>query len=303
MAEVSLRGRLEHDVSMSRYVSWRAGGVARRVYEPADLADLSIFLRHLPSNEAIWMLGLGSNLLVRDGGIDATIISMHPSVGEVKRLPDAPGGYGRVYAQAGVASPKMARFCAKQGLSGAAFLAGIPGTVGGALAMNAGCFGSQMWEIVSEVETINRQGQLQRRDKSAFEVGYRSVQSLFSDEEWFTGVVVMLVEGDSEKSRQEIRELLAKRIKTQPLDFPNAGSVFRNPPGDYAARLIEACGLKGYEIGGAQVSCKHANFIINKGDATAADIEALIGLMEEKVLKQFGIRLVREVRIIGVGAT
>ena len=300
MVEEGLRGGLEQNVSMSRYVSWRAGGVARSAYTPADLDDLSMFMAQLPVDEPVWLVGLGSNLLVRDGGLDATIVFMHPGIGEIKKIPGDLPGHEVIYAQAGAASPKVARFCAKHGLAGGTFLAGIPGTIGGALAMNAGCFGSQTWNFVDEVHTINRQGVIQRRNPEDFEVCYRSVRSKLEVEEWFVGATLAFEKTDPELVREEIRTLMTSRLKSQPLDWPNSGSVFRNPPGDYAARLIEESGLKGFGIGGAQVSHKHANFIINTGGASATDIEAVIEAMEEAVLNRFGIKLVREVRIIGV---
>jgi UDP-N-acetylmuramate dehydrogenase len=205
---------------------------------------------------------------------------------------------GRIYAAAGVAAPKVARFAATHGFAGAEFLAGIPGTVGGALAMNAGCYGSETWDVAESVETIDREGTVHRRRKSEFEIGYRHVSG--PKDEWFIGAFFELPKGDGEASRARIKELLAKRIATQPLSLPNAGSVFRNPPGDHAARLIESCGLKGLERGGARVSEKHANFIVNpKGMAKAADIEWLILEVQRKVLEQKNVKLIPEVRIVG----
>jgi UDP-N-acetylmuramate dehydrogenase len=242
-------------------------------------------------------VGLGSNLLVRDGGYRGTVVLLHSSRGAV-RLED-----GLVRAEAAVAAPKVARFAATHALEGAEFLAGVPGTVGGALAMNAGCYGSETWDIVARVATISRAGVLRERPPAEFEVGYRHVAlpgARLGDDEWFVGAWFALRAGDGERSRARIRHLLASRIATQPLGLPNAGSVFRNPPGDHAARLIEACGLKGYAIGGARISEKHANFIVNPdGRAHAADIEALIEHARNVVKQRHGIELVPEVRIIG----
>ena len=209
-----------------------------------------------------------------------------------------------VYAEATVASPKVARFAATHGFAGAEFLAGIPGTVGGALAMNAGCYGSETWEVVECVQTLNHAGQLRVRLPGDYAIDYRHVAlqpepGNVSEEEWFVGGGFRLRNGDDAVSRKKIKELLARRINSQPLNLPNAGSVFRNPPGDHAARLIESCGLKGFCIGGAMVSSKHANFIVNTGNATAADIEAVIAAVRSIVKEQTGIELVQEVRIIG----
>jgi UDP-N-acetylmuramate dehydrogenase len=208
---------------------------------------------------------------------------------------------GRVYAHAGVAAPKVARFAAMHQLAGAEFLAGIPGTVGGALAMNAGCYGSETWDVVERVLTVDRSGSVRERKKDEFEIGYRHCH--FPKDEWFVGAFFKLPAGDGETSRARIKELLGKRIATQPLSLPNAGSVFRNPPNDHAARLIESCGLKGLARGGASVSEKHANFIVNpKGAARAADIEWLILEVQKRVLEQKGVKLIPEVRIVGEAA-
>jgi UDP-N-acetylmuramate dehydrogenase len=207
---------------------------------------------------------------------------------------------GRVYAAAGVAAPKVARFAAQHGLQGAEFLAGIPGTVGGALAMNAGCYGAETWDIVESVRTVDRKGSVSFRRSSDFDLGYRQCQAKDGREEWFAAAYFKLEPGDGDASRAKIKELLARRIATQPLSLPNAGSVFRNPESDHAARLIEACGLKGFSRGGARVSEKHANFIVNPdGQGSAADIEQLILAVKKAVFEKTGIDLVPEVRIVG----
>lgn len=290
----SLRGELRHDEPMARHVSWRAGGRARRFYAPADLGDLSQFMKQLPAGEPILFVGLGSNLLVRDGGFRGTAVLLH----RASLRPEM--RHGRIHADAGVAAPKVARFAALHGLQGAEFFAGIPGTLGGALAMNAGCHGAETWDIVESVETIDRSGTIHCRTKPDFEVAYRHCLPRSGSEEWFVAASFNLQPGDAESSRARIKALLARRIATQPLSLPNAGSVFRNPPNDYAARLIESCGLKGLSRGGAHVSQKHANFIVNpEGLASATDIEALIIEVRQKVLELKGIELRPEVRILG----
>ena len=335
-----LRGTLHHDVDMRRHTSWRAGGRVERMYQPADLDDLTMFLRALPADEPLLAVGLGSNLLVRDGGLRGTVLLLHGALGELRMEPDgmiSPQGGGRgckatevaittLYAQAGVPGAKLARFAALHNLGGAEFFAGIPGTVGGMLAMNAGCYGSEIWDVVARVQVLSRTGELCERTAADYEIAYRHVAlkekgegerekgntepkvlplppSLFPlTQEFFVSAWFKFSAGDGEIAREEIKALLAKRIASQPLNLPNAGSVFRNPPGDYAARLIESCGLKGRQVGGAQVSEKHANFIVNMGGATATDIENLINEVQAKVERQTGVRLQCEVRIIGDAA-
>jgi UDP-N-acetylmuramate dehydrogenase len=292
-------GELRRREPMARHVSWRTGGPAQTAYFPLDLSDLARFIRTLPATEPVHVVGLGSNLLVRDGGLRGTVIFTHRSLRALRLAPRAGGESGEIYAEAGVASPKVARFAALHELAGAEFLAGIPGTVGGALAMNAGCFGGETWEIVATATTLNRAGSLRERTRADYEIDYRHVRLKAEGEEWFVAATFRLKRGSGKESRGKIAELLKRRIATQPLNDPNAGSVFRNPKGDYAARMIEACGLKGHEIGGAAISDKHANFIVNRGGARAADIEALIELAERRVKEQFGIALEREVRIVG----
>jgi len=293
-SDSGLRGKLSRNVSMRKYTSWRAGGAAERMYQPADLEDLQVFLRRLPSDEPLYAVGLGSNLLVRDGGLRGTVLMIHGAMSTLKIEAD-----GSVYAEAGVPGAKLARFAAAHNFHGAEFFVGVPGTLGGMLAMNAGCYGSETWEKVLRVKTVNRQGEVCVRTPKEYEIGYRHVALKEKKEEWFVSAWLKFDKGDGEASRREIKALLNKRISSQPLNLPNAGSVFRNPPGDHAARLIEKCGLKGKRIGGAEVSDKHANFIVNTGGATASDIEALINEIQAVVETKTGINLIREVRIIG----
>ena len=286
------RGELRYDEPMAAHVSWRAGGRARCFYRPADLEDLCGFLGHLDPHEPLLWLGLGSNLLVRDGGFAGTVIATLGRLALTEWLDER-----SLRAGSGVTCSKVARLTAQAGLVGAEFLAGIPGTLGGALAMNAGAFGGEIWRHVEAVETVSRGGLLRTRLTPEYRIGYRSVQG--PADEWFVTAHLRLEQGDAEAAQARIRELLARRGETQPTREPSCGSTFRNPPGDYAARLIEASGLKGSEVGGARVSEKHANFIINTGAATAADIEALIVRIQERVERVHGIRLETEVRIVG----
>lgn len=326
--ESQLLGKVLEDEPMSKHTSWRTGGRARRAYVPADIDDLAKFLPTVPVDEPIYFVGLGSNLLVRDGGYPGTIIFTHGALGQLRIVDrklrvedDNDGAHSApyIYAEVGVASPKVARFAAIHGFAGAEFLAGIPGTVGGALAMNAGCYGGETWNHVVRVLTMNRQGKLIERTPSNYEVGYRQVKRKapnselstqnseldrqhleLGTQEFFVAAWFNFPQGDGTQAKQRIRELLEKRIRTQPLELPNAGSVFRNPQGDHAARLIEACGLKGLRVGGAEVSMKHANFIVNpEGKASARDIETLIATVRATVKQMHGIELEQEVRVIG----
>jgi len=290
--KITLRGTLRRNESLSRHTSWRVGGVVRSFYQPCDIDDLVAYLKQLPANDELYWIGLGSNLLVRDGGIDGSVICLS-GVLKAHEFKE----HERVYVESGMACPKVARLCAKNGLTGAEFLCGIPGTLGGALAMNAGAFGGETWDIVESVKMIDRKGNISTYTPDNFKISYRHVEK--PDEEWFLSAVLRLQKGDAKASQQAIKDLLAKRSGTQPTQQPNAGSVFRNPAGDYAARLIESCGLKGVCIGGACVSDKHANFIVNTGTATASDIENLIIHVQDVVEKETGVFLQREVHIIG----
>ncbi|NOV32134.1 UDP-N-acetylmuramate dehydrogenase [Methylomonas sp. ZR1] len=286
------RGTLLNNEPLAKYTSWRVGGPAQHLYIPENKADLIEFIASLPAGEPLYWMGLGSNLLVRDGGIRGTVINTRGRLKEMY-LADSE----RVYVEAGVPCAHVARFCADLGLTGAEFLAGIPGTMGGALKMNAGAFGGETWSIVERVEMINPRGEVILRDHHEFEVAYRSVKGLA--DEWFLSAQLKLSKGNSEASQQHIKALLEKRNASQPTNKPTCGSVFKNPPGDYAARLIEACGLKGFAIGGAVVSEKHANFIENRGNASSEDIEALIEHIQTQVRTQFGISLQTEVCRVG----
>ncbi len=257
------------------------------------LPTCSVSCSKLPADEPLLAVGLGSNLLVRDGGLRGTVVQMVGALTELRM----DGEY--IYAQAGVPGAKLARFAATNNLCGAEFFVGIPGTLGGMLAMNAGCYGGETWQKVQRVQVLTRCGELLERTPQEYEIGYRHVALRTASEEFFVGAWLKLETGDVEAARQEIKALMEKRSASQPLQLPNAGSVFRNPPGNHAAKLIEGCGLKGKKIGGAQVSEKHANFIVNVGGATAADIENLIEEVRATVEIKTGVQLHPEVRIVG----
>ena len=282
---------------LHKHTSWRVGGPADLFYTPSTLAELERILAELPAATPVHWLGLGSNLLVRDGGIRGAVIATSRLPRELERLDER-----RVRASAGLACMLLAKRCVRWQLGPAAFFAGIPGTVGGALAMNAGAFGGETWTHVESVRTIDRGGEIHERPRADFEIGYRSVRGPTS--EWFLGATFRF-EHDAVSSMQAIKTLLARRNATQPLGYPSCGSVFRNPTGDFAGRLIEQAGLKGHRLGGAMVSDKHANFILNVDDATAADVEGLIGEIRAAVERTSGVQLELEVRVIGepLGAT
>ena len=289
--EPAVRGELRHNEPMSRHTSWRVGGPAETFFVPDSVDDLSAFLAELDAATPIFWLGVGSNLLVRDGGLPGVVISATKMLKTLERNSD-----DTVTAGAGVPCTQLARQCIRWGLGPSEFFAGIPGTVGGALAMNAGAHGGETWERVASVRTIDRGGRLHERSPVDFTVGYRSVKG--PDNEWFLEATFQF-DPDVTPSMEAMKEMLGRRKTTQPLGLPSCGSVFRNPPGDYSARLIEAAGLKGFRIGGAEVSTKHANFIINREHATAGDIEALIEHVRLTVLDVHGVSLQHEVRIVG----
>jgi UDP-N-acetylmuramate dehydrogenase len=276
---------------LRKHTSWRVGGPADFFYAPTALPELQRILAELPAGTAVHWLGLGSNLLVRDGGIRGAVIATGSLPRELERLDER-----RVRASAGLACMLLAKRCVRWQLGPAAFFAGIPGTIGGALAMNAGAFGGETWAHVESVTTMDRGGRLHERPRADYEIDYRTVRGPAN--EWFVGATFRF-EHDESSSMSAIKELLARRNAAQPVGSPSCGSVFRNPPGDFAGRLIEQAGLKGERRGGAMVSDKHANFILNTGAATAADIEALIVEVRAAVERTSGVQLELEVRVIG----
>jgi UDP-N-acetylmuramate dehydrogenase len=298
MSEKPILPRVLRNESLRRYTSWRVGGPADLLCRPASVEELQAFLASVPREMPVTWLGLGSNVLVRDGGIRGAVICTSGLPRAIDR--PAAGTHAnivRVRAGAGVPCATLARRCVRWKLGPAAFFAGIPGSVGGALAMNAGAYGAETWERVESVETIDRGGALHERGRAEFEVGYRRVAG--APGEWFVGAVFVF-EPNRAGEALAMKELLAARSAAQPLGRPNAGSVFRNPPNDFAGRLIEAAGLKGLRRGGAVVSEKHANFIINEGQATAADVEGLIETVRAAVKDRTGVLLELEVRVLGV---
>ena len=289
----SIRGEIRFGEPMASHTSWRVGGPADFWFVPEDKNDLAAFITLLPQSMPLLWMGLGSNLLIRDGGIRGAVVCTHRGLSSIRA-----SALNEVSVDAGVACAKIAKFCARAGLSGSEFLAGIPGTIGGALAMNAGAYGKETWDAVNRAETLNRNGHLRVKCRSEFQSGYRSIS--IGQDEWFTGAVFQFDHKDPIVVQKKIRNVLSDRSISQPIGSSNAGSVFKNPVDDHAARLIESAGLKGWRIGGASVSLKHANFIINDGYASASDIEKLILYVKEEVLRQFDVELKTEVHIVGV---
>lgn len=287
----TLKGELKTNEPLSRYNSWRVGGPAKQLYRPTDRNDLALFLQQLPAEEPVLWVGLGSNLLIRDGGFAGTVIV---TAGALQTIDVTDN---EITAEVGLYCSKLAKQAAKAGLKGAAFWAGIPGTLGGALAMNAGAHGIETWDSVVEVTTIDKQGELHLYNAEQFDVSYRHVN--LPENQWFVAAKMRFEQGDKETELELIRDLLKKRNISQPTNQPCAGSVFRNPPGDFSGRLIEVSGLKGLTVGGASVSDKHANFIVNNGDATAKDIETLIFEVQQRIEQEHGVKLIPEVHIIG----
>ena len=289
-----LRGEMLERRSLAGMNSWHVGGDAEYFYTPADREDLAGFLRFCPDETPITMLGLGSNTLVRDGGVGGVVISLRKAFDKLGV--DENG----LHAEAGVACAKVSRLGAREGLQGLEFMAGIPGTVGGALAMNAGAYGAETWDLLLEVEVVGRDGVIRRRPPGDYEIAYRSVRLKDAGEEWFLcGWFAPSPGGDPADLEEKLRALLKRRREEQPTSHLSCGSVFRNPDDDSAGRLIERCGLKEYAIGDAQVSSLHANFIINRGKAKACEIESLIEYVRDRVEEETGVRLEPEVRIIG----
>ena len=288
---IDVQGELLRDEPMSRHTSLRVGGPADLYFVPADLEDLQLFLRQLDDATPIFWFGIGSNLLVRDGGLHGVVIAAMKIFRDLERI-----DHYVVRAGAGVPCTQVARQCIRWGLGPSEWFAGIPGTVGGALAMNAGAHGGETWERVESVRTIDRAGEIHERAPAEYSVSYRQV--IGPPNEWFIEATLRFEQGAT-SSVETLNAMLERRKSTQPLGLPSCGSVFRNPPGDHAARLIQACGLKGFSIGGAEVSEKHANFIINRGDATARDVETLIKHIQQSVHDLHGVDLVPEVKIVG----
>lgn len=284
------RGAYRRGEALARHTSWRCGGPAEHWFEPADREELKAFLAGNGVDPLFW-LGLGSNLLIRDGGVRGTVIST-ARLSRSEWRDDT-----HLYAEAGVPCARIARSAALQDRAGLEFLAGIPGSLGGALRMNAGALGGETWQFVEWAEVIDRRGDITRLARDEFQATYRQVRQPRPG--WFIAALLHLPQAAHGEGNERIRQVLAQRGATQPTGKATCGSVFKNPPGDYAGRLIEACGLKGHRIGGCEVSTVHANFIVNDAGARAADVERMIRHVQATVRAQTGIVLETEVQIVG----
>lgn len=300
--EDKLKKELQHldgveadwDIIMAGHTSLRVGGPVSCLLRPLDLAGLQTAVQVLNQNHyPYFILGRGTNLLVQDAGTKAVAISLEEGFSQVECIDPS----GRVKAGAGLRLSRLLRFCLQQSLSGLEFIAGIPGSVGGALRMNAGTHAGEMADVCEAVHLLLSDGALVRLVRAQLPFSYRRLElppaSVVVEAEF------LLNPSSREQIRQRIRSLLIVRKENQPWRLPSAGSVFKNPPGDFAGRLIEAVGLKGVRIGDAQISPKHANFIVNRGQATSRDILALIQLAQEKVSQEFGVQLELEIEVVG----
>jgi UDP-N-acetylmuramate dehydrogenase len=312
-------GRVRYDEPMSLHTSWHAGGPADVLFAPRDVDDLGAFLRALPADVTLFWVGLGSNLLVREGGIRGVVIATPGAFTRIERR-----AQDRIYCEASVPCARIARLCVNWGLTTGEWFGGIPGTLGGALAMNAGAFGDETWRHVLSVQSIDRRAKRRTRAAGEFRASYRHIDwPADAAEEWFLSAELKFeplatapvatapvataplatgaVAGEpvAREPPRSVQSLLQRRRDTQPLGQWSCGSVFKNPPGDHAARLIEAAGLKGYRIGDAQVSEKHANFIVNLGHARAQELEQVIRHVQAVVLRVHGVALQTEVQIVG----
>ena len=286
-----IKGKFRSNVSLKEFNTWKVGGKAEYLYEPDNIEELKLFLK-LSKDTKITFLGNGSNVLIRDGGVSGCVICLKNSLNNYKFSKD-----NEYVFEAGLSCMKIAQITAKDNYGGLEFLCGIPGSLGGALAMNAGCYGGNIWEKVSKVDLINKNGELLEKNKNDFIIGYRNVE--LEDNNFFVNATFSLQKNKLKNSLDIIKDYLKDRRSKQPTGQPSCGSVFKNPENFYAANLIDSLDLKGYKIGGAYVSKKHANFIIAEKLASSNDIENLIEYVQKKVYEEKKIFLETEVEFIG----
>lgn len=300
--EDKLKKQLQHldgveadwDIMLAGHTSMRVGGPVSCLLRPLDLAGLQTAVQVLNQNHhPYFILGRGTNLLVQDEGTRAVAISLEKGFSQVECIDPT----GRVKAGAGLRLSRLLRFSLQQNLSGLEFIAGIPGSVGGALRMNAGTHAGNMADVCEAVYVLLSDGILAKLMGAKLSFSYRRLE--LPPAAVVLEAELQLTPSSRAQIRQRIRSLLKVRKEKQPWQLPSAGSVFKNPPGDFAGRLIEAVGLKGVRIGDAQISPKHANFIVNRGQARASDIHALIQLAQEKVSQEFGVQLELEIEVVG----
>ena len=286
-----IKGSLENNKSLKDFNTWKVGGNAEFFYEPKSLKDLITFLKLVKDTE-ITFLGNGSNVLIRDDGIKGCVICLKNTFNGHQINKN-----NEFVIEAGLSCMKIAQITAKKNYTGLEFLCGIPGSLGGALAMNAGCYGGNIWENVTKVSLINKDGEIIEKDKKDFIVGYRNVD--LKKNNFFISANFLLKKNPLNNSLDTIKKYLKDRRSKQPTGQPSCGSVFKNPCNAHAANLIDSLGLKGYKIGGAYISEKHANFIISNKGTKSSDIENLIDLIQKKVYEKTKIFLETEVKFIG----
>ncbi len=300
MEFANIRGEVKLNEPLGRHTSFRIGGPADMFVSPSDRDDLITLLRYIKQKDlAHFILGGGTNLLVRDGGFRGVVINVQRmNAIRIEREYHAVGGtFITVYAEAGAMLSKLLSFATEEGLTGLEFAVGIPGTIGGALCMNAGTAEGEMGDIVDSVTMISPAGEVITKGREQMEFGYRSARVPAG--QVIVDAKVILRRGDKAKIMARVKELMDTRRQRQPWGQPSAGSVFKNPQDEAAGKLIESAGLKGKTVGGAQVSDKHANFIVNTGNARAADVLALMEFVKNAVLEHRGVRLEPEITIIG----
>jgi UDP-N-acetylmuramate dehydrogenase len=280
---------------MDQYTYFRVGGKAEVICCVDEISLLVQLVSYLKKENIPYLVvGNGSNILVKDKGLKGAVIILK---GKLAEFEESPRKKGMLTAGGGLSIMELLRYCIREGLSGLEFMAGIPGTVGGAVVMNAGAYGHEICECIEDVRIVTGQGKKVMLDRNLIDFSYRG-SSIPSDSVVY-GVTLKLKRESGKKINKRIMDYLEKRRETQPVELPSCGSVFRNPSGDYAGRLIEQAGLKGEKIGGAMISPKHANYIVNTGGARASDILALMELAQKSVNEKFGIKLVPEVRVVG----
>jgi UDP-N-acetylmuramate dehydrogenase len=285
-----IKGQSLFNEPLSKYTSWKVGGPADIFFIPQSRNDLSDFLKSNHDKPITW-LGNGTNILVRDGGIRGAVIATKKSLNEIKKEEN-----NACRVEVGASCMDLALFAEKNELGPAAFFSGIPGSIGGALVMNAGSFGHETWNFVDSVEVIDEEGVIHHLNRKDFKVSYRTVKYPFPL--WFVSCLMKFSESET-TTKSELKEYRDQRLKTQPLNEDTCGSVFKNPEKGHAGALIERAGLKGHRIGGCSISNKHANFIVNEGSATSKNIEDLIKHVQKAVKKKHNIDLETEVRILG----
>ncbi|HKQ11350.1 MAG TPA: UDP-N-acetylmuramate dehydrogenase [Rhizomicrobium sp.] len=288
-----VRGSIVRGAPLKDLVWFRAGGPAEVLFRPADADDLASFIAAKPADLRVSVIGVGSNLLVRDGGIPGAVVRLSSAFGKIET-----DGV-RVRAGAAALDGAVARACADAGIAGLEFLRGVPGTIGGALKMNAGCYGKEIKDVFVEARAIDAKGNKIRLSGADMAFEYRKAKGA-GDDLIFIETVLEGSKDDPAAIRARMDELSANRDASQPIKSKTGGSTFKNPPGHKAWQLIDQAGCRGLKIGGAQVSEKHTNFLINTGDATAADLEALGEEVRKRVQKKSGVILEWEIKRVGV---